>query len=79
MNNPTKNMERKGVCLCMTTHKRDQRRKEGAMPQSKASIPCQKPTIAHRVNVKKLEISQTSILEEKPSTLIHNIQYPQKN
>ena len=57
----------------MTTHKRDQRRKEGVMPQSKASIPCQKPTSAHRVKVKKLEISQTSIPEEKPSTLIHNI------
>ena len=39
MNNPTKNMERKRVCPCMTTHKRDQRHKEGAMPQSKASIP----------------------------------------
>ena len=40
MNNLTKNMERKGrKCPCMTTHKRDQRRKEGAMPQSKASIP----------------------------------------
>ena len=51
-----------------------QKRKEGAMPQSKASIPCQKLTTAHKVKVTKLEILQTFILEEKPSLLIHNIQ-----
>ena len=53
---------------------RVQRRKEGAMPQSKASIPCQKPTTGHKVKVTKLEILQTFIPEEKPSSLIHNIQ-----
>ena len=52
------------------------RRKEGAMPQSKASIPCQKPTITHKVKVSKLEILQTFIPKEKPFSLIHNIQYP---
>ena len=46
------------------------------MPQSKPSIPCQKPTTTHKVKVTKLEILQTFILEEKPSSLIHNIQYP---
>ena len=35
---------------------RVQRRKERAMTQSKASIPCQKPTTAHKVKVTKLEI-----------------------
>ena len=55
---------------------RVQRRKEGAMPQSKALIPCQKPTTTPKVKVTKLEILQTFILEEKPSSLIHNIQYP---
>ena len=55
---------------------RVQRRKERAMPQSRASIPCQKPTIAHKVKVTKLEILQTFVPEEKPSSLIHNIQYP---
>ena len=55
---------------------RVQGRKERAMPQSKASIPCQKPTIAHKVKVTKLEILQTFVPEEKPSSLIHNIQYP---
>ena len=54
---------------------RVQRSKEWAMPQSKASIPCQKPTTAHKVKVTKLEILQTFIHEEKPSSLIHNIQY----
>ena len=56
--------------------KRVQSHKKGAMPQSKASIPCQKPTTTHRVKVTKLEILQTFIPEEKPSSLIHNIQYP---
>ena len=55
---------------------RVQRRKERAMPHSKASIPCQKPTIAHKVKVTKLEILQTFVPKEKPSSLIHNIQYP---
>ena len=55
---------------------RVQRRKEEAMPQSKASIQGQKPTTAHKVKVTKLEILQTFIPEEKPSSLIHNIQYP---
>ena len=49
---------------------------EKAMPQFKTSIPCQKPTTAHKVKVTKLEILQTFISEEKPSSLIHNIQYP---
>ena len=52
---------------------RVQRRKERAMPQSKESIPCQKPTTAHKVKVTKLEILQTFMPEEKPSSLIHNI------
>ena len=55
---------------------RVQRHKKWAMPQSKASIPCQKSTIAHKVKVTKLEILQTFIPEEKPSSLIHNIKYP---
>ena len=55
---------------------RVQRLKERAMPQSKASVPCQKPTIVHKVKVKKLEILQTFIPEEKPLSLIYNIQYP---
>ena len=55
---------------------RIQRHKERAMSQSKASIPCQKPTTAHKDKVTKLEILQTLIHEEKPSLLIHNIQYP---
>ena len=55
---------------------RVQRLKERAMPQSKASIPCQKPTTEHKVKVIKLEISQTFIPKENPSSLIHNIQYP---
>ena len=53
-----------------------QRCKEWAMPQFKSSIPFQKPTTAHKVKVTKLEILQTFILEENPSSLIHNIQYP---
>ena len=56
--------------------KRVQRYKERAMPQSKASILCQKPTNAHKVKTTKLGILQTFILEEKASSLIHNIQYP---
>ena len=40
---------------------RVQKRKEGAMPQSKASIPCQKRTTAHKVKVTKLEILQIFI------------------
>ena len=55
-----------------------QRHKERAMPQSKVSIPCQKPTITHKVKVTKLKILQTFVPEEKPSSLIHNIQYPPK-
>ena len=57
-------------------HEHVQRRKEGVMPRSKASIPCQKPITAHKVKVTKLEILQTLIPKEKPSTLIHNFQYP---
>ena len=53
-----------------------QRRKEWAMPQSKASIPCQKPTTAHKFKVTKLEILQTFMSKENPALLIHNIQYP---
>ena len=53
-----------------------QRHKERVMPQSKASISCQKPTTTHKVKVIKLEIWQTFIPEEKPFSLIHNIQYP---
>ena len=56
--------------------KRVQRHKKGAMPQSKASIPCQKPTTTHKVKVTKLEILKIFIPKEKPSSLIHNIQYP---
>ena len=70
-----KNHER-GECHSMITHECVQRRKEGAMPRSKASIPCQRPTIAHKVKVTKLKILPTFIHEEKPSSLIHNIQYP---
>ena len=55
-----------------------QRRKDRVMPQSKASIPCQKPTTTHKVKVTEIEILQTFIPEEKPSSLIHNIQYPPK-
>ena len=35
---------------------RVQRRKERVMPLSKATIPCQKPTISNKVKVTKLEI-----------------------
>ena len=52
---------------------RVQRRKEGVIPQSKALIPCQKPTTGHKVKVTKLEILQTFIPKEKPSLLIQNI------
>ena len=50
--------------------------KERVMPQSMASIPCQKPTTTHKVKVIKIDILQTFFLEKKPSSLIHNIQYP---
>ena len=50
-----------------------QRRKEGVMPQSRAPIPRQKPTTAHKVKLTKLETLQTFILEEKPSSLIHSM------
>ena len=48
------------------------------MPQSKISISCQNPITAHMVEARELKISQSSISKEKPSTLIYNIQYPQK-
>ena len=43
-----------------------QSRKEGAMPQFKASIPCSKPTTTHKVKVTKLEILQHSFLRKIP-------------
>ena len=49
--------------------------KKGLCPSLRHQYNVRNPPL-HKVKVTKLEILQTFILEEKPSSLIHNIQYP---